>query len=330
MTISSTLTKAIYAGNGSTSGFAVPFMFLRDEDVEVILSDGESEAVLTISTDYQLAGAGDQSGGLCTLNVAPVEGETLVLRRNPALVQEVDYVENDAFPAATHEAALDKLTMICQALAERLDRTITFRVSSAVTGVELPEPESNQLLAWNGDASNLTNRDAAAMDAVLLPLAVEQGGTGGSDGTQAMVNLGMGETGRSVAVAGTSSEALAAMDAEPADTAILKADLADLLRAVYGEEPQEISGTSLTGLSVTRNHLLWTLTGDATFDDVDFPYDGTYVFHIYPAGHTVTFSSAYKLSASLEEQDPAAGEIRVAVEVFNGRKSLVGLQNMGA
>ncbi|WP_319469375.1 phage tail fiber protein [uncultured Pseudodesulfovibrio sp.] len=217
MTIASTLTRVTYAGNGSTSQFAVPFMFTRNSDIEVVISSGGME---TVRSDYTLSGAGNPTGGVCAMASPPQAGETLVIRRVPAIVQEVDYVENDAFPAATHEAALDKLTMICQALSERLDRTITFRVSSAVTGVELPEPEAGRMLAWNDEGSNLSNRDLAQVGAVLLPLSVENGGTGGETPEQALNGLGFGSVGRALAGCDNQADALYALG----DGEILLAD----------------------------------------------------------------------------------------------------------
>lgn len=331
MTIASTQSKAVYGGNGSTATFAVPFLFLRDEDIEVVLTDTEGlETGLVISTDYTLSGAGEPAGGICTLSTPPEPGQVLVIRRNPAMVQEVDYVENDAFPAQTHEAALDKLTMICQALAERLDRTITFRVSSAVTGVELPKPESGRFLGWNEAGDDLTNRDLADIDGVALPLAVDQGGTGADTPAAALSNLGFGTVGASLAAADDSAAAQAAMDAEPADTAILKTDLPDLLRTVYGDEPQTYTGADLSTLTVSRNHILWSLTGASTFSDVTLPYDGTYIFHVYPGGHDLAIATSYKNVGTLETPDPAAGEVHIAVEQFNGRKTIVSLMNMEA
>jgi len=330
MTVASTLTKTLYAGNGSTTGFAIPFRFVSEDDIEVVLSGAEGERTLTPTTDYRLAGAGDPGGGTCTLTTPPPAGQVLVIRRNPALVQEVDYLENDAFPAEAHEAALDKLTMICQALAERLDRTITFRVSSAVSGVRLPDPAPGRVLGWNTDGDDLSNVDVAGYGQVVLPLAVAQGGTGAEGPDAALTNLGLGATGRIAARAETPAEARAAIGAEPADTAILKADAPELLRAVFGDEPQTHEGTDLSGLTVDRNHILWTLTADSLFGAATLPYDGAYVFHVYPAGYTLALAASYKTDGALPEPDPGAGEIRIVVERFNGRVSLISLQNMEA
>ncbi len=330
MTISSTITKIVYAGNGSTTAFAVPFPFTCDEDIEVVLSSQEYETLQTSSTDYQLTGAGESSGGACTLTAPPQEGETLVIRRNPAMVQEVDYVENDAFPASSHEAALDKLTMICQALAERLDRTLSFRISSAVSGVELPNPDPGRILGWNEDGDNLRNADLANFGEVVLPLAVNQGGTGAGTGDSALDNLGFGTTGKGVAAADTVSEGLAALDAEPADTAILKADLPDLLQTVFGDEAQARGGSSLIGVTLTRNHMVWTLSAASSFSDVTLPYDGAYVFHVYPNGNALSLAASYKTDGNLPDPDSTAGEIRLVVEQYHSRKTIVSLQNMEA
>lgn len=331
MTISSTESKTMTEGNGSTCEFPIPFMFLCDEDIEVVLTDAEGvETTLTVSTDYQLSGAGEQNGGTCTFNTPPEVGQTLVIRRVPAMVQEVDYLENEPFPAATHEAALDKLTMICQSLNEKLERTITFRVSSAVSGVELPDPDGGKVLGWNSSGDNLANWDMVDFDGVLLPLSVANGGTGGGNEVEAQVGLGFGAPSRALAAATTSTGALAALDAEPADTAIIKTNLPDLLQAVFGDEAQTHSGSTTADMTIDRNHIVWTLTDDSTFDDVTLPYDGTYVFHIYPANYALALASSYKTDGNMADPDASAGEIRITVEQFNNRKSIVSLQNMEA
>jgi hypothetical protein len=330
MTLSSTETKTIYGGNGSTASFAIPFMFMCNEDIEVVLTDIDGrESIQTVSTDYQLSGEGEQTGGVCTMTTPPEVGQILVVRRSPSIVQEVDYVENDAFPAAPHEAALDKLTMICQALAERLDRTITFRVSSAVTGVELPEPNAGRVLAWNEDEDNLFNREVADFGTVLLPLSVSEGGTGADNASDALSGLGFGTAGMAIVVCENSADALAAIGGEPENDDILKADTSALLKTVYGDEAQTHTGSDLSTLTVNRNHIKWTLTEASQFSDVTLPYDGTYVFHVYPGTYNLQLASSYKTDGNLDDPDAAAGEIRIVVEQYNSRKSIINLQNIG-
>ncbi|MGE4422554.1 MAG: phage tail fiber protein [Pseudodesulfovibrio sp.] len=329
MTLSSTETKAIYTGDGSTASFPIPFMFLRNEDIRVLVIDGDGlELSRSEGTDYRLSGVGEQMGGTCTLAEPPEAGRTVVISREPALVQEVDYVENDAFPAATHEAALDKLTMICQALAEKLDRALTFRISSAVTGVNLPEPGPDLVLAWNGSGDNLVNKNVVDAGGLTIPLPISQGGTDADNPAEALFNLGFGAAGLTVAGCEDEAEILAAIGAEPADAALLKADEPGLLRAAYGDEVQAHTGADLSGLAVARNHVAWVLTGASQFSDAALPYDGTYVFHVYPGGNSLSLAASYKSDGSLPSPDPGAGEIRIAVEQYNARKTIVSLQNV--
>ncbi|WFS62482.1 phage tail fiber protein [Pseudodesulfovibrio thermohalotolerans] len=331
MTVSSTETKILYAGNGSTAAFAIPFMFLRNDDIDVLLVDAHGvEWVMSEGTDYGLTGAGEQAGGVCSVVQPPESGQTLVIRREPDMVQEVDYVENDAFPAATHEAALDKLTMICQALAEKLDRALTFRVSTAVSGVNLPKPDPDRMLGWNSAGSNLVNKDVMTLGAITTPVPISQGGTDADNPTEALFNLGFGAAGLTVAGCEEETEILAAIGAEPVDAEILRSCSPGLLKAVYGDEAQSHEGRSLAGLVVVRNHVTWSLTGASQFSDVVLPYDGTYVFHVYPLGHDLVLAASYKLDGQLPPINPAAGEIRIAVEQFNSRKTIVSLQNMEA
>ncbi|OIQ49668.1 hypothetical protein BerOc1_01593 [Pseudodesulfovibrio hydrargyri] len=329
MTISSTETKAIYAGDGSTDTFPVPFMFLRNEDIRVLVIDRDGlERPRYEGIDYNLSGVGEQMGGTCVLASPPEAGQTVVVSREPALVQEVDYVENDAFPAATHEAALDKLTMICQALAEKLDRALTFRISSAVTGVNLPEPGPDLVLAWNASGDNLVNKDVAGAGGLTVPVPISQGGTNADNPAEALFNLGFGAVGVTVAGCEDEAEVLAAIGAEPADVALLKANRPGLLRAAYGDDAQVHSGPDLSGLAVDRNHVAWMLTGDSLFSDVPLPYDGTYVFHVYPGGNALSLAASYKNDGFLPSPKPDAGEIRIVLEQYNARKTIVSLQNM--
>lgn len=137
MTVSSTTTKVSYAGNGSTTAFSAPFYFILASDLKVTLRSATgTETVKTLTTNYTVSGAGVSSGGTVTMLVAPASGETLVIQRNVPLTQEVDYQANDPFPAATHEAALDKLTMETQQLNEALARSLKISTTNTMTSTE--------------------------------------------------------------------------------------------------------------------------------------------------------------------------------------------------
>lgn len=60
-----------------------------------------------------------------------------------------------AFPAAAHEQALDKLTMLVQQQSEELDRALRLPVSSPLAGVRVPEPGAGEVLRWNAAGTGL-------------------------------------------------------------------------------------------------------------------------------------------------------------------------------
>jgi hypothetical protein len=125
MSVSSTTTKVSYAGNGSTTVFAYTFKIFAAADLEVIVRAANgTETTKTLTTHYSVSGAGEEAGGNVTMVTAPASGETLFIRRNLTLTQGTDYVENDPFPANSHENALDRLTFITQGIQEELDRAI--------------------------------------------------------------------------------------------------------------------------------------------------------------------------------------------------------------
>lgn len=104
-----------YNGNGSTVNFAFSNKFFENSDLVVkLIALDTTETVQVLDSDYTVTGAGSSSGGTVTMAVAPAVGEILTIERVLALTQEVDYTSGGAFPAETHERALDRLTMIAQ------------------------------------------------------------------------------------------------------------------------------------------------------------------------------------------------------------------------
>ena len=118
MTIASTTSVIQYSPNGSTFAFAFPYLFLDNSHIQVIVTSALGvDTTLALTTNYTLVGAGLPGGGTVTCLVAPAAGTRLTIRRVVPVTQLVDYVANDAFPAETHEGALDKLTMIVQQIS---------------------------------------------------------------------------------------------------------------------------------------------------------------------------------------------------------------------
>jgi len=161
MTISSTTTKVSYSGTGSQTAFAYTFKIFADSEMQVIIrSSTGTETTKTLTTHYTVSGAGADAGGTVTFTAGniPASGETVVLRRNLALTQGTDYVENDPFPAESHEDGLDRLTMITQGLQEELDRSIKASKTNTISSTEFAigaVDRANKIFAFDaaGDVS---------------------------------------------------------------------------------------------------------------------------------------------------------------------------------
>ncbi len=167
MTVSVTTNYVEYSGNGSTTEFAVTFPFF---ELRAIHTDSEgTETTWAENTDYTLTGGAGTTGTL-TATVAPESGETLLLIRDTSLIQDVDYVENDNFPAASHENALDRLTMIAQDSAGDLNLTLRLSETQIADGISLvlPTPSASTAIGWNASEDALTNIDLIDLEGVSI------------------------------------------------------------------------------------------------------------------------------------------------------------------
>jgi Collagen triple helix repeat (20 copies) len=108
MTIPAELVPEIlYTGDGLQKTFAYPYRILDALDLRVTVNGA-------LVSNYTVAGVNQPAGGSITFTIAPVAGAQIELERSTAIVQPLDYIANDNFPAETHELGLDRLTMILQ------------------------------------------------------------------------------------------------------------------------------------------------------------------------------------------------------------------------
>ena len=146
MTISTTIIKNSYSGNGSTTAFTYNFKITDEDDIQVIIrSANGTETVKTLTTHYTVAGVGGNSG---TVNFSsgniPASGETVVLRRSTPQTQAMDLIDNDPMSADTIETAHDKVTSISQELQEQVDRSIKLSRTNTMTSTEFTVDATNR------------------------------------------------------------------------------------------------------------------------------------------------------------------------------------------
>jgi len=157
MTVSSTTNKVSASGNGTQDTFAYTFKIFEDGDLDVYIRDDEgTETLKTITTHYTVTGAGNEAGGnvVFTAGNIPTSTEDVIIQRKLDLTQGTDYVENDPFPAESHEEALDRLTMITQQMQEEIDRSIKASVTNTIASTEFTidaTDRANKVFAFDGD-----------------------------------------------------------------------------------------------------------------------------------------------------------------------------------
>jgi len=157
MTVSSSINKVSYNGDGSTTVFAYTFKTFDEDDLTVILrsSDGV-ETTQTISTNYSVSGVGNAGGGNVTMVTAPALGETITILREQPLTQGLDLVPNDPFPANIIEDTLDKLTFMVQQHQEALDRSIKGSKTTTIANPTFTEDaaqRANKVFAFDASGN---------------------------------------------------------------------------------------------------------------------------------------------------------------------------------
>lgn len=177
MSLSSVTSKIIYTGDGATLIFPYTFKVFAEGDLTVSdynVATGSS-TVLTLNTDYLVDGVGIDAGGNVTLSGSYTSlptGSKLVIQREMDLTQEVDYVENDPFPAQTLENALDKITMITQQLQEQCDRAVKSDISTVSSGIVYVDKEASASSAVVSLAASVASNSSAVVSLSQAAIAV--------------------------------------------------------------------------------------------------------------------------------------------------------------
>lgn len=222
MSISSETSKVVYTGDDSTSIFPYTFRILADTEIKVtkvLIASPYTETELTLTTDYTVSDVGEDAGGDITL-VAGALASThkLVLQRNMPLTQTTDYVENDPFPAETHEEGLDRLVMIAQQIQEAVDRSIKQAITETGTNITLPVAEASKIIGWNATADDLINYDNPddAVTAAEAAQAAAEAAQAAAESAQSAAASSASAAASSATASANSATAAAASAAEAA------------------------------------------------------------------------------------------------------------------
>lgn len=163
MTVSTTGSRDVKQGNGTTTNFPTSFEFFEETTLRVVLVDSNgNETLQSLGADYSVSGGGGDTGTV-SMNVAPASTEQLVIERVTPRTQTLDLAANDFLPAGALEEQDDRLVHIVQELADDIQRAALLPVEFAATRPVLDKPDQGKLLIWDG-SGNLVNTDLSEID----------------------------------------------------------------------------------------------------------------------------------------------------------------------
>lgn len=166
MAIENVSSKVSYNTDGIQTTFSFTFPYQNESDIQAILLDTDGdETTFNEGTDYSVSSTDTYSGGDVTFKVAPAQG-VLTIRRVLPLSQDSTFRPVSGFPEEVITRSFDKATMIDQQQQEVLNRCITLKETSNVTGVQMDNPVAGMVLMVGPDGKTIQSSTTSFNDIV--------------------------------------------------------------------------------------------------------------------------------------------------------------------
>lgn len=172
MTVNTTsITSGPYPGNDVADTFNYTFKIEDKSQLSVYETDDLGvETLLTVDTNYTVAGIGDAGGGTVTrvAGALPTNYEWFI-RSDYKYTQLTAFQSQGAFFPDLHEDMADKLTFLTQQILDKLSRAPV--VSDTYTGtlpLSLPDPVASNFLRWNSALDGFDNVDIAGQGLLVV------------------------------------------------------------------------------------------------------------------------------------------------------------------
>lgn len=153
MTLGTTPPLIDYVENGVTLVHPVPFQFEATTDVVCTRISGGIETPLALGVDFTVAGGLGLTGTVTKMS-AGVVGQLFRIKRLTSRAQPTDYTPGDAFPAETHEHALDRLAAVSEeqdvAIADLGSRVLQLPPGEVAATLPAAADRAGKLLAFDG------------------------------------------------------------------------------------------------------------------------------------------------------------------------------------
>ena len=202
MTLTDSTNRVQYTGNGSTTSFAITFVFWDADDPQVTHADSSgTETTWTRGTQYTITGGSGATGTLTVVtsptDYTPALNETLTIKSNLANTQPTSLPAGGELPSGTLEQQLDQIVRQLQQFSETVGRSITLKISSTENDVTIEDLDGNtgKFAQVNAAEDGFTYASVTSSGTITDPVPVANGGTGATSAATAITALGAAGTG---------------------------------------------------------------------------------------------------------------------------------------
>ena len=157
MTVSSTASRTVLAGDGSNTAWPFAFRVQQPADLVVVYTDATGSDFTLTGGQYDATGFGQDAGGTVTYppgasgSPAIAPGTLLTIQRVVAATQPTTISNQGAMWPGVIEAALDRITMIVQGFIDGMNRGLRIAPSDGTTLNPLPNAttRANSVLGFD-------------------------------------------------------------------------------------------------------------------------------------------------------------------------------------
>lgn len=165
MTVGAEITPIIHDGDDATTSFSVPWVMEDEDYIEVrYLTAAGVESILTLTTDYTVAGVTTNPGSITLVSLVPATGDKLaILPDIPADQESIDLEDNGAFEPESIEAQFDRIARTLAELKAEMARAVRATVFNELASLGLPAPSAGKVIGWNSGGDALENIEAGSL-----------------------------------------------------------------------------------------------------------------------------------------------------------------------
>jgi hypothetical protein len=280
--ISDTSRIIQYSASAAQTDFTIPFVFLADGDIKAYKrgatdTPDDTTDLLTITTDYTLAGAGNASGGTLTLTSGATLNDVITIVGDDAIGRSSYYTTDVSVSSLNQD--FEKET-IFNRLNEtvRAERMLSYPFSAVVADKDRELPNLEALEGWRMNAGETALEAAVMLEEVVDDTTPQLGGdldlnghdiTGSGEWQGDVIGISYGGTGATTAAA-----ARAALSAQEQDN-----KLDNIIANSTSGLLTQTSGSTIAARTVTGTASQITVTnGDGVSGNPTLSISSTFTF----------------------------------------------------